>query len=261
MPWLDDLPQLRRPFDLAELARDTHGLDVESVVYVQVDVTPAYGLLEARWAADLDQRVAGIVAWAPMEDGDVVGSYLDTLSQMGPRLKAIRRLIQSEEDPEFQVRPDFLRAVRMLPKYGLSFDVCIRHTQLAKTIEMVRLCPETSFVLDHLGKPDVRTHTLDPWREQLAELAAQPNVACKVSGVVTEADHTAWTAAELEPYVAHALAVFGEDRVMFGGDWPVVTLASGYRRWVETLEQLTVQLSSDAKHTLWFENARRFYRL
>jgi L-fuconolactonase len=126
---------------------------------------------------------------------------------------------------------------------------------------MVRACPETQFVLDHLGKPDVRAGLLDPWRDQVAQLAQFPNVVCKVSGVVTEADHAHWRIDDVEPYVSHVLRVFGEDRVLFGGDWPVVTLAADYRTWVATLEQLTSTLSPDAKQKLWANNARRVYRL
>ncbi len=150
--------------------------------------------------------------------------------------------------------------LRLLPEYGLSFDICIRHHQLARTVDMVRACPDTTFVLDHLGKPDVRGRRLDPWRDQVAELAQLPNVACKVSGLVTEADHQRWTAADLAPYLAHVLATFGEDRVLFGGDWPVVTHAATYKRWVATADQLTSDLSPVAKRKFWSDNARRLYR-
>ena len=128
-------------------------------------------------------------------------------------------------------------------------------------IELVRRCPDTLFILDHLGKPAIKAHLLDPWREQLAQLAALPNVWCKISGLVTEADHQVWTSEELAPYVAHALEVFGEDRVVFGGDWPVLLLAASHDRWVETLDALTQRLSPETKCKLWKENARRFYRL
>jgi L-fuconolactonase len=128
-------------------------------------------------------------------------------------------------------------------------------------IELVRQLPEVNFILDHIGKPAIKEGRLDPWREHITALAAQPNVVCKVSGLVTEADHTAWTADDVAPYVAHVLAAFGEDRVLFGSDWPVATLASSYRRWVETLDTLTSHLSPAARRKLWAENARRVYRL
>jgi L-fuconolactonase len=264
MPWLDDNPQLRRSFDLTDFAEASDGLVVDAIVYVEVDVKPAYGLLEARWAADAAERnhqLAGIVANAPIEDGATVSSYLDALVQLGPRIKGVRRLIQSETDPEFQVRPRFLEGLRLLPKYGLSFDICIRHDQLARSIQMVRACPDVSFVLDHLGKPNVKEGQLEPWRDQISELAELPNVMCKVSGLVTEADHTHWTVADLKPYVLHVLDAFGEDRVLFGGDWPVVTMAASYRQWTTSLDQLTSHLEPAARQKLWADNARRVYRL
>jgi L-fuconolactonase len=264
MPWIDDNAQLKRAFGLAEYAQHTDGLPVDGMVYVQVDVTDAYGLLEAHWAAEQaarDARLAGIVAWAPIEDGLVAGSYLDALVKIGPTIKGVRRLIQAETDPEFHIRPDFLAGLRLLPSYGLSFDICIRSDQLARSIDMVRACPETQFVLDHLGKPEVKAGRLEPWRAQISEMASLPNVVCKVSGVVTEADHAGWQSADIEPYVNHVLAEFGEERVLYGGDWPVVTMAATYQRWVATLADLTSKRSAAANHKLWADNARRVYRL
>ncbi|MGN6672905.1 MAG: amidohydrolase family protein, partial [Thermomicrobiales bacterium] len=121
--------------------------------------------------------------------------------------------------------------------------------------------PNVRFILDHIGKPNIKGHELDPWCEQLRALAALPNVICKVSGLVTEADHEYWTPDDLAPYVAHVLDCFGEDRVAFGGDWPVARQATTYPRWVETLDALTAGLSPAAKRKLWADNARRFYRL
>ncbi len=264
MPWLDDNARLHHSFDLGDFGEAHAGVAVEAIVYVEVDVRPAYGLLEAKWAADQAERnpqLSGIVATAPIEDGAPVSSYLDALVQLGPRIKGVRRLIQSEADPEFQVRPGFLEGVRLLPRYGLSFDICIRHDQLARSIQMVRACPDTSFVLDHLGKPNVQAGQLEPWRDQIAELAELPNVVCKVSGLITEADHTHWSVADLKPYVLHVLEAFGADRVLFGGDWPVVTMAASYRQWVTSLDQLTAHLSPVAQKKLWADNARRVYRL
>jgi L-fuconolactonase len=178
-----------------------------------------------------------------------------------PLVKGVRRLIQGEPDPEFCLRPRFVRGVQLLADYGLSFDLCITHEQLAATIGLVAQCPEIAFVLDHIGKPDIRAGLLDPWREQIAQLATYPNVSCKLSGMVTEADHANWTPDDLAPYVAHVVAQFGEERIMYGGDWPVAYQASTYPRWVATLDALTADLSPAAKRKLWAENASRFYRL
>jgi L-fuconolactonase len=264
MRWVAGDPTLDRPYGLADYRAHTAGLDIEAMVYLQVDVDPAYALLEARRVAERaaeDPRLRARVPWAPVEDGDGARAVLDALVATSPLVKGIRRLLQGEPDPAFCLRPGFVRGVQLLADYGLSFDLCVRHHQLPGIVELVRRCPQVSFVLDHIGKPDIAGRVLDPWRAQLAALAACPNVACKVSGLVTEADPRAWTPDDLAPYVAHVLAVFGEDRVLFGGDWPVALLASSYGRWVETLDALTAHLPPEAKRKLWAENARRFYRL
>lgn len=264
IPWLDDIPELNRPFGPAEYRAHTAGVAVAELVYVQVEVAPAYALSEARRVAALaaeEPRLRAIVAYAPLEDGARARSYLDDLVQISPLVRGVRRITQGEADPAFCLRPGFVAGVRLLPAYGLTCDLCIYHHQLGPTVELVRRCPEVTFMLDHIAKPGIRAGAREPWRAQLAELAALPNVMCKISGVVTEADHAAWTPEQIGPYVAHALAVFGEERVAFGSDWPVVAQAGGYRRWVETLDGLTAHLGPAARRKLWAENARRFYRL
>jgi len=264
IPWLDGNALLDQPYLLDEYRAHTAGVEVEAMVYLQVDVAPAYGLLEAQFVADLareDSRIKAIVAWAPLEDGTRTRSYLDALVKISPLVKGVRRIVQGESDVNFCLRPGFVRGTQLLVEYGLSCDICIYHPQLAATIALVRQCPEVQFILDHLGKPAIKDHLLEPWRAQLAELASLPNVICKISGAATEADHQNWQADDLAPYIGHALAVFGEDRVAFGGDWPVVLMAAPYSRWVATLDALTTQLSPEAKRKLWAENARRFYRL
>lgn len=260
--WLDGNDLLNRPYTLDEYRAHTSGLNVEAFVYVQVDVEPAYGLLEAEWvAAQEEPRLRGIVAWAPVEYGARTRAYLDALVRIDPRIKGVRRLLQGEADPYYCLQPDFVQGVQLLAEYGLSFDICIYHHQLAGVIELVRQCPEVSFMLDHAGKPDIAAGLREPWQVQITELAALPNVMCKISGLVTEADPQHWRSEDLGPYVTHVLTAFGEDRVTFGSDWPVVLLAADYHRWIETLDQLTRHLAPTAQKKLWVENARRFYRL
>ena len=264
MPWLDSEPILNKPYGLAEYPRRSGGSTITGLVYVETDVTPHYALLEARWAASMavhDARLQGIVAAAPVEHGERIHSYLMALQSLGPIIKGVRRNLQTETDRAFCLQPDFVRGVQLVADYGFSFDICIRHYQLPMVVELVRQCPTTRFMLDHLGKPGIKDHVLDPWREHLAQLAALPNVWCKLSGLVTEADPIHWTPGDLAPYLAHALEVFGEDRVVFGGDWPVLLLASSYDQWIETLDSLTRYISPEAERKLWSENARRFYRL
>ena len=264
MSWLDDNPLLNKPYGLADYHAHTAGIEVAAMVYIQVDVEPPYALLEARWAAERateDPRLGGIVPYAPLEFGEQVRAFLEALVMISPLVKGVRRIVQSEPDPDFCLQPSFVRGTQILPEYSLSCDICINYRQLASTIELVRRCPNTSFILDHLGKPNIAGGMTEPWHAQISELASLPNVVCKVSGAVTEADHTHWTNDDLAPYIAHVLEAFGEDRVVFGGDWPVVLNASSYQRWVETLDTLTAHLSPEAKRKLWADNARRFYRI
>lgn len=264
MSWLDGNAVLDKPLGLAEYDEQTAGLSIEAMVYLQVDVEPPYALLEAEWVARLardEPRLQAIVAWAPLEYGERARAFLAALVAVDPKVKGVRRILQSEPDPAFGLRPDFLRGLQLLPEYGLSFDLCINYRQLASAVEIVRRCPETSFMLDHIAKPDIKNGGLDPWREQMAALAALPNVVCKISGMVTEANHERWTVDDLAPFAEHVLDVFGAERVAFGGDWPVVLQAASYRRWVDTLDTLTGRLSDGAKRKLWADNARRFYRI
>jgi L-fuconolactonase len=264
MPWLDATPLLNQPYGLAEYAAHTDGVAIAAMVYVQVEVRPAYGLLEAQWAVQRardDSRLRAIVAWAPLEDGERARTYLDALVGISPLIKGVRRLIQIEDDLHFCLEPDFVAGVQLLAEYGLTFDLGISHLQLPAAAELARRCPQINFMLDHLAMPPIKDGQLDPWRADLRRLAHLPNVQCKISGLATAADRARWAGADLAPYVEHALDVFGPSRVVFGSDWPVVLLAAPYRRWVATLDELTADLPHELRAQLWADNARRFYRL
>jgi L-fuconolactonase len=264
MAWLDGNPLLDRPYGLAEYAADSAGVPVAAMIYVQVEVAPAYGLAEAQWAARRardERRLQAIVAWAPLEDGARARGYLDALVAVSPLVKGVRRLIQTEADPQFCLAPGFVAGVQLLAEYGLTFDLGVRHHQLAAAAELAARCPEVEFVLDHLAMPPIKDRQLDPWRADLRRLAELPNVQCKISGLATAADHARWSPDDLAPYVEHAIDVFGPNRVMFGSDWPVVLQASSYARWVAALDELTADLPLELRARLWADNARHFYRL
>jgi L-fuconolactonase len=265
-PWLEEVPLLNRSYGLEQYLEQTVGLSIEAIVCVEADVLPEERLQEVRWLSDQARQtplIQGIVAAAPIgiEDRTVLRNFLERLVTIDPRVKGVRRNIQGETMPGFCVQSNFVHDIQMLSEYDLSFDLCLTHRQLPDVIELVRLCPGTRFVLDHVGKPDIRQHLLDPWREHIQELAAFPNVDCKISGMVTEADYQHWTVEDISTYIMHVLTAFGEDRVMFGGDWPVLLLASSYHRWVETVDVLTSQKSFPAMRKFWSENARRIYGL
>lgn len=261
--WAKGAPKLARdwtPDDLMALAKP---YQIESFVFVEVDVDMPQHLDEGIWVqsiADRDKRLKGCVASLPMERGLAIEADMAKLASL-PVMRGIRRLIQNQPDPDFVLKPDFLAALKLLPKYNLSFDICIFHHQLANTLEMVRRCPDVSFVLDHIAKPGIKAGLMEPWKQHIAEMAALPNVVCKLSGVTTEADHDAWTRDQLRPYIDHVIDKFGFDRIMFGGDWPVSELAGKYTDWIEVLDWATVGCTTDEKRKLFRDNGAKTYRL
>lgn len=263
MPWIESAPAIARSYGMADLDRARGSIAIERIVFVECDVAPGRNLDEARWVAGLaeaDPRIAGIVAHAPLHLGRDAERDLVELAKI-PLVKGVRRLIQNEPDPGFCARPEFIAGVKLLPAYGFTFDICIFHHQLPAAIELVRRCPEVEFVLDHIAKPPIRAGQTEPWAAQLRTLAGFPNVTCKISGVATEADHAAWSEAQLRPYIDHALACFGPDRVMYGGDWPVSDLAIAYPRWVELVAAAVAAWSEADRRKLWRDTAIRVYRI
>ena len=261
--WLDDNALLNKPY-LPENYRAACGpVPVEQMVFLQCECDFSQFMDEANWVTSLaktDPRITGIVPWAPLEKGEAARADLEKLAS-NPLIKGIRRIIQFEPDQEFCLRPDFVRGVQLLPDYDLHFEICISHGQMANTIKMVKQCPDVQFILDHIGKPDIKNHLFEPWKENLRSLAAFPNVSCKMSGLVVEADMMNWTMEDLKPYIAHVLDCFGFGRVMFGGDWPVVLQASVYPRWVDALLWAVAGSSEAELHKLFHDNAASFYRL
>jgi len=169
--------------------------------------------------------------------------------------------LQGETDVYFCLQPNFITGVRALAKFNFTFDLCILHSQLPAVTQLVARCPEVFFVLDHCAKPAIRDQKLDPWRQQLRELAALPNVACKISGLVTEANPSHCGAPDLQPYVRHTLDCFGFDRVLFGGDWPVCQLATTCENWLAALNAILTDAPETNLKKLFQTNAERIYRV
>lgn len=261
--WASGAPSLARDWSIDELMHVAKPYNVEGIVFVEVDVDMPQYLDEADWVdgiAAKDKRLKGAVVALPLERGPKLEPEIARVAAL-KTTRGVRRLIQNQSDPEFMLRDDFLAALKLLPKYGLSFDICIFHPQLKNTLEMVRRCPEVSFVLDHIGKPGIKAGIKEPWKAEINELARLPNVVAKLSGVTTEADHASWTPAQLRPYVDWVFDRFGQERVMYGGDWPVSTLAGDYLQWLTTLELATADFTEGERRNLFGDNARRVYRL
>jgi L-fuconolactonase len=258
------IPHLNRPHGPKDFTERTSGVEVEKMIFVEVDAAPGQHLDEARWVAEIaqtDQRIRGIVASIPLEKGAAAEADIMAFAKM-PLARGVRRLIQPHvSEPGWCLRPDFVSGVKLLPKYEQPFEICILHPQMADAIGLVRRCPEVSFILDHIGKPGIKAGIREPWWSEIKALAELPNVACKISGVVTEADHKTWTYDEVAPYIERAIECFGFDRVMFAGDWPVCELATGYQNWVSTLDRVLSGVRRADAEKLYRLNATRAYRL
>jgi L-fuconolactonase len=259
-PWLFD--PLNRPFLPADFALASTGVEIEALVFLECAAAPHLAFDEAAqvlaWARE-EPRIAAMVCNAPLEKGDMVRDDLVRLVATD-KVKGIRRIYQDEPDPAFCLRPDFVAGVRALADYGLSFDLCLKHPQLQATIGLVDACPNVPMVLDHIAKPGIAAGLMQPWADQMQQLARRENVVCKLSGVATEAAAD-WTPATLRPYMEVALEAFGPKRIMFGGDWPVSTLRITYPGWVAVVDGLIADLSEAEQRQIYCDTARAFYRL
>jgi L-fuconolactonase len=269
-PWLAEVPAIAGRHTPGELASEAGVHLPTEIVFVESAVDPMRTLEEVRWVEELAARqpgvampavaISAIVAQVAIDRGAETEAALAALAGH-PRVRGVRHIIEKHPEPGYCVRPAFIAGVQRVGERGWTFDLCVRAAQLPVCTALVRVSPATVFVLDHAGKPDIRRGALDPWRTQIADLARLPNVVCKLSGLVTEADPAAWTAAALRPYVDHLLSCFGPGRLLFGSDWPVVNLTASYSRWLETALALLAPLSAAERAAVMSENARRIYRL
>lgn len=256
-----ELAPLRRDFTVAELAPQARAAGVTATVLVQTvavaEETPELLAL----AADED-LVAGVVGWTDLTSPGITDE-LARLKELpgGGTLVGIRHQVQGEPDPAWLTRTDVLRGLRAVADAGLAYDLLVLPHQLPAAARAATLVPELRFILDHVGKPPVARAAPEPWRHGLRALAARPNTACKLSGLVTEADWHAWTVEDLRPYAREALDAFTPERVMFGSDWPVCTLAAEYTEVVATTEDIVHGLSPSERNAVWADNASRLYRL
>jgi L-fuconolactonase len=262
-PWLAGAPVLQRTYLPDHYSAATRTANVGKLVFVECGCAASQNIDEARWISEIatrEPRLKGIVAQAPVELGARVTDELSTLCN-NPLVKGVRRNLQGETDVNFCLELNFIAGVRELAKINFTFDLCIAPHQLQAATQLVERCPDVFFILDHAAKPAIRGQQLDPWRKHLRELAALPNVACKISGLVTEADPMRCGAADLQPYVAHALDCFGFDRVLFGGDWPVCQLATTYENWLAALNAIVADETETNLKKLFQTNAERIYRV
>jgi L-fuconolactonase len=258
-PWIDEgkgvLKRDYLPEDLAPLL-SAQGFD--GCVAVQAAHTPD----ETRFLLDLSDRhpfVRAVVGWVDLRSRDVERRLAELARH--PRLKGIRHIAQDEPDDRFLVREDVLRGIAALEPFGLAYDILVFARQLPAAIELARRLPRQRFVLDHIAKPEIEAGRISPWREQVRELAAAPNVWCKLSGMVTEAAWKGWTALDFRPYLDVVFEAFGPDRLMVGSDWPVCLLAGDYPTVMGLVEDYMAGRPAADQERVLGGNAARFYRI
>ncbi len=258
-PWMtSDLGVLYRDYLPAELAPILARNRVEKTVLVQASNSVA----ESRWLlslADENGFIAGVVGWVELMSVDVE-AHLRELSAH-PKFKGVRHLVESEPQDDWLIQSAVLSGLKRLSTYGLSYDLLV-HTRHLKHIPLVaESCPELALVIDHLAKPPIAKNEIDEWSRAFKPLASYPNIHCKLSGLVTEANWTSWQTDDLRPFVDVALESFGPERLMFGSDYPVCLLASSYDRVLASFQEILSNLGDDECEKIFSRNAARFYRV
>lgn len=224
-------------------------------------VQASNSLAETRWLLDLADRhsfIGGVVGWVDLRtDADAA---LDELTGH-PRFKGIRHLVESEPDDDWLAQPEVVRGLRALAARGVSYDLLVHTRHLPYARQVAEQCPELNFVIDHLAKPPIGRGEINEWAKEFRSIAKLPNVWCKLSGMVTEANWDNWSPSDLRPFVDVALECFGPQRLMFGSDWPVCLLAADYDRVVESTQSLLTELNATERDLILAGTAMSFYRL
>ena len=257
--WIEGNETLSRSYLPTDYAAAVSEHTVAGIVFVEAGCASEENVREVEWVETLQAPIRGIVAHAALENEAGREATLESLAAR-PLVKGVRRNYQAEA-PGWARQTAFIAGAQALPKHNLSFDICIKAHQLEETIDLVKACPNVQFILDHIAKPDIAGGERQSWAAAMKKLAELDNIVCKISGVVTEADHNHWTRPQIAPYILTAIEAFGIERVMFGSDWPVVNLAASFGGWAAALEAATAGLDDGEMGKLLMDNAVRFYRL
>jgi L-fuconolactonase len=264
--WLEEpgMEPLRRRFGVDELRPELARAGIDRTVLVEAARCAADEVEELLAIADAAREICGVVGWVDLTDpalSEILGAH--RRRPEGSWLVGARAQVQGESDPDFLRRPEVRRGLETVARAGLAYDLVVRVDQLPACAEAARSVPQLTFVLDHMGKPRIRDgrEALDEWRTLVAPLADCHNAFCKLSGLVTEADHAAWTVDDLRPFVETGLELFGVERTLFGSDWPVCLLAASYGQVKESLEAALPPLSDPERAQIFGANAVRLYGL
>lgn len=265
--WTRDFPELQGSFALEDYVKAAKGCDIERTLFMEVDVDPGQHVQESEFFSkrfeEPSNNMVGVIAKCLPESSDFIRE-IDLIQNSA--LRGIRRVLHTQPD-ELSKSEVFRRNVAALANYGLSFDLCVTQQQLAIGRDLVRACPEVSFILDHCGVPNIIEHSSieceswQQWQSGIHALAKEPNVACKFSGISAYGTDEQRDVDSLRPYLAEILEAFGPERVVWGSDWPVCNLADGLFCWSQITDQLLGELSVDEQVAIAFRNAERIYKV
>lgn len=253
-----ELAKIKRDFLPADLAERIEKVGVEKTVFVQTQ----HNVQENRWALELAEKndfIAGVVGWVDLASEQCEEQLLEFKDN--PNFVGIRHITQDEPDDDFAIRPKIIRGMKILQKHQVPFDLLFYVKHLKHAATLAKELPELPMVIDHLAKPRIKEQILDDWIDNFKAAATFPNVYCKLSGMVTEADWANWKPSDLKPYVETALEAFGPERLMFGSDWPVCELAATYEQVHSALVEVIGPLSESENARIFGETAAQFYNL
>ncbi|MCW8313563.1 amidohydrolase family protein [Sphingobacterium sp. InxBP1] len=253
--------------EMHEIQRDFTPLDIQFLLERNgfagsVAVQASQSAMETAYLVGLSKEYAfikGVVGWVDLQAQDIDQQLADYRSES--IIKGFRHVVEGESDPDFLIRPAVLNGLKALAEFGYTYDLLIRPRHYAATLQCVEQNPRLQFVLDHIAKPPIKSREFDEWAAFIDRLAACPNVVCKVSGLATEADWTAWKLDDFKQYVDHIVDRFGKQRIMYGSDWPVCLLAASYEESIAIVEDKLGQFTTAEKNAFWAENAIRIYNL
>jgi len=256
-PWIEPGSRIAADFGDGELEAAMDACGVDGAIAVQARQLPE----ETKALVDLAGRspaIIGVVGWIDLRADDVADRLEETNDTA---IVGYRHVVQDESDDAFLLQEAFVRGVRAVVSRGLTYDILVNHRQLATVPAFLDRVGDGVFVLDHAAKPAIARGEWQPWASAIAEVARHPNVSCKVSGLVTEADHAAWNAGQIEPYLDHVFTQFGTERLIWGSDWPVCLLAADYGEVHDLIANYVARNCPAAEAAIFGENALRAYAI
>jgi len=258
--WQDaqELATIRRDFMPVDLLPRLSEAGVDRTIFVQTQ----HNVEENRWVLSMTEQhpfIAGVVGWVDLASEDCEKQLEEFIDH--PKFVGVRHVTQDEPDDDFIVRPEVIRGLKVLEKHQVPFDLLFYVKHLKHAVTLAKELPNLPMVIDHLAKPDIKNHQVEGWIEPFQAAAKYPNIYCKLSGMVTEADWDNWTPNDLKPYVETALESFGPTRLMFGSDWPVCELAASYIDVKDALAKVIGPLSQVEEDAIYGQTASKFYQL